>query len=270
MYAGTTLRHGSGKIVGVHQKIDRIARRHLNKFVDKSVDFPNIKQILHFEGKNGPDGLKRKSSSVDEPWHFIDPTSPDDVGLIVMVNDHITNLAQALRDKNEARASFEAAWLAHAVVDGLTPPHHYPLGDKIQELWGKSRHERLSVMDKNIIRGINRRDTLSKNWEYWGKGGIFTSHFMFEWGVATIIAPDKFEKSYPSTADIKRMRLIGFEATFMQSVQKVYAMKLYDEYGKSGWNRKLAVKTKKTLMPVIIKTVILAWYQAVLLSAEEK
>ena len=270
MYAGTTLRHGSGKIVGVHQKIDRVARQHLNRFVGKSINFPTIKQILHFEGKNGPDGLKRKSSSVDEPWHYIDPTSPDDLDLVGMINDHVANLAQALRDKNNARASFESAWLAHAVVDGLTPPHHYPLGDKIEELWGKSRHERLTVMDKNIIRGINRRDTLSKNWEYWGMGGVFTTHFMFEWGVATIIAPDKFEKSYPTTADIKRMRLIGFEATFLQSVQKVYAMKLYDEYGRTGWTRKLAIKTKKTLMPVIIKTVILAWYQAVLLSAEEK
>ncbi len=262
MYAGTTFRRDSGRIVGVHQKIDRVARRHLKKHLSKTVAFPTISQILHFEGKNGPDGIKRKSPAKDVPWHFIDPTKPDDRALIGMINDHIFNLRAALTARNTERASFEAAWLAHAVVDGLTPAHHYPLDDKIEELWGKPHHERVTIEEKNFIRGSGRRDTFSKNWEYWGAGGVFTAHFMFEWGVASAIAPDQFETSGPSEADIAELKRDGFEVVFIRALRKIDAMKMYDEFGRQGWTRSLATKTKKILVPEIIKTVCLAWYEA--------
>lgn len=57
-------------------------------------------EILHFEGNNGPDGIKRKSPSQDEPWHFIDPTRADDRELIDMILDHHHNLVDALRHGN--------------------------------------------------------------------------------------------------------------------------------------------------------------------------
>ncbi len=75
MYAGTTLRTKSGRLGGTHQQIDRLARKRLAE-IAPNYWFPDIKQILHFEGKNGPDGIKRKSPGVDEPWHFIDPHNP--------------------------------------------------------------------------------------------------------------------------------------------------------------------------------------------------
>ncbi len=262
MYSGTTFRRGSGRIVGVHQKIDNVAFRHLKEHIPKILSFPTIKQILHFEGNNGPDGTKRKSPSKDVPWHFIDPTKSGDHELIKLINDHLFNLTQALKDNNQERAAFEAAWLAHAVVDGLTPAHHYPLDDKIEELWGKPHHERLTVKDKNFIKGVNRRDTLSKNWQYWGAGGVFTAHYVFELGVASTIAPYSFVDSGPTDADIKRLERDGFEKVFMESLHRIDDMKMYDEFGKKGWTLSLVNKTRKVLVPEIIKTVCLAWYQA--------
>lgn len=269
MYSGTTFRKGSGRIVGVHQKIDRVARRHLNKFISVSAKFPTTKEILHFEGTNGPDALKHMGTP-EEPWHFIDPTKPEDLTLVGLINDHIFNLAEALRVDNHVRASYEAAWMAHAIVDGLTPAHHYPLGDKIEELWGKPRNERSSIKDKNIIRGVNRRDTLSKNWEYWGAGGVFTAHIVFEWGVASVITTERFNKAGPTSEDIVRLTNDGFESVFLESVQKVYNMKMYDEFCKKGWTRHLGTETKKVLVPEIIRVVALAWYQAVIIAAESK
>src|SRR5690606_34062883 len=131
MYSGTTFRTKSGRMMGVHQKIDRVARRHFKAHAPKLVEFPEIKSILHFEGKHGPDGIKRKSPAKDEPWHYIDPTDAGDRVLIDMINSHIHNLTKALRQSNQERASFEAAWLAHAITDGLTPAHHYPLESKL-------------------------------------------------------------------------------------------------------------------------------------------
>jgi hypothetical protein len=262
MYSGTTFRNKSGSIVGVHQKIDRIARRHLKKHIPAGFVFPTSAQILHFEGNNGPDGIKRKSPSRDEPWHYIDPTKPDDMILVNLINDHVHNLTAALSSDNHERAAFEAAWLAHAVVDGLTPAHHYPLSDKIEELWGKPHHERTTIKDKSMIKGVNRRDTLAKNWEYWGVGGVFTAHIAFEWGVASTIAPLKFSDINLTQSDVDQVIRDGLQAVFMQAVARIDAYKLYDQFDKSGWTRDMVKLTRNVLVPEIIKTVTLAWYSA--------
>ncbi len=270
MYAGTTFRRDSGRIIGVHQKIDRVARRQLKKLIPKNYPFPSIGQILHFEGINGPDGIKRKSPSKDEPWHYIDPTKPEDRGLIILINDHTTNLTSALASSNEARAAFEAAWLAHAIVDGLTPPHHYPLNDKIEELWGKPHTERLTKKDKTIIKGINRRDTFSKNWQYWGIGGVFSAHLAFELGVASTIAGQRFIDNMPTQSDIQNLEEYGFEAVFMKAMHTINDMKMFEEFGAKGWTHSLANETRKVLIPEIIKVVCLAWYNAVTESGKVK
>jgi len=266
MYAGTTLRRHSGKIVGVHQKIDRIARDKITKYLPDSVDFPDAKEILHFEGKNGPDAIRYMSPTIDKPWHFIDPTKPDDRLLLQIIESHIVNLSNAIKLGDKIKSSFECSWLAHAVVDGLTPSHHYPLNDKIEELWGKPRHEIESGKIKKIIHGSNRRDTLLKTWEYWGAGGVMTAHLMFEIGVASAISADNFKNTNVTIDDIELLKKNGFEAEFMRILHLVNDMKMYDEFGKTGWTRKLANKAKKKLIPEIIKAVTLAWYQALIVA----
>src|SRR6184192_3719712 len=111
MYSGTTFRTKSGRVMGVHQKIDRVSHRHIVARLPKRAYFPSAQEILHFEGLNGPDGVKRKSPAKDEPWHYIDPTDPADRAIVDMINDHIHNMAVALKEKNSQRAAFEAAWM---------------------------------------------------------------------------------------------------------------------------------------------------------------
>jgi hypothetical protein len=262
MYSGTTIGKKSGHLIGVHQRIDRIARRHLTPLLKKRT-FPSIDLILHFEGNNGPDGIKRKSPSVDEPWHFINPINPEDRSLIDMIIDHQVNLGVALRSRNQERAAFEAAWMAHAIVDGLTPAHHFPLGDKIEELFGIPHHERQTVKGKNIIKGINRRDTLSKNWQYWGKSGVMMSHFWFEMGVAMSILGSGFGKSSISKEDLTLLNKEGYEAVFRKLLQDVFDLKTYEAYTKRGWDIRLARKVRMKLVPLIVKAVVLGWYAGV-------
>jgi len=269
MYAGTTLRRRSGKIVGVHQKIDRVARRNLTKIMPKTAHFPTTKEILRFEGKNGPDAIRYMEPVEDKPWHFIDPSKQDDKILLGIIENHMVNLSTALKSSDNIKASFEAAWLAHAVVDGLTPAHHYPLHDKIEELWGKPRCEITGGKTKNIIRGKNRRDTVSKNWEYWGAKGVMTAHLMFEFGVATAISADNFKNFSLSIEDVESLKKNGFEYEFMQTLHFIDSHKMYDEFGKTGWTRRLANKTKKVLLPEIIKIVVLSWYQALTMAGLE-
>ncbi len=265
MYSGTTFRDQSGHLVGVHQRIDQIARRDLGQMCSHHVailHFPSSRDILHFEGNNGPDGIKRKSPSVDEPWHYIDPTKPDDRDLVVMILDHHYNLVQALRQNNTVRAAFEAAWMSHAIVDGLTPAHHYPLSDKIEELWGRPKEERLTVLDKNFIHGTTGLDTINKNWEYWGAKGVFATHILFELGVAASMRTARFADTCPSPEWVAEAEQLGLEAVFLRAVQRVYALDMYHTFWRNGWTTGLALQTRNELIPEIIRTVTFAWYSA--------
>jgi hypothetical protein len=261
MYSGTTLRHQSGNVVGVHQRIDRVAKRHLIHHIGHEPFFPSIKTILHFEGKNGPDGVKSKSPSMDEPWHYIQPaTASAKDPLITIITDHMHNLTVALKKKDEIRAGFEAAWLSHAIVDGLTPAHHYPLAEKIEELWGKPHTERKSKRDKVLIVSKNKREMLSKNWEYWGSKGVFNLHWSFEWGVATSITLNQFKDIEISDADFTKIEEFGFVKYFLESVKKVDDLKMYEEFAKNGWSVHMGNVSRKQLVPIIMRTVCLAWY----------
>lgn len=263
MYAGTTFHNHSGNIVGVHQRIDRIVHRHLVEHTKHGAFFPSIKTILHFEGKNGPDGIKSKSPSVDEPWHFIHPDAGAEDPLVRSIEHHIENLSVALKAKDEVRAGFEAAWLAHAITDGLTPAHHYPLAEKIEELWGKPHHERNSKRDKIIIKGNGKRDMISKNWQYWGASGVFNLHWLFEFGVASAITTSRFKDVGITDVERDKVARGGYVAYFLESVKDVDGLGMYEEFARTGWSARLGNATKKQLAPIIMRNVFLAWSEAV-------
>lgn len=262
MYSGTTFRHYSGNIVGVHQRIDRVAKKQLVHHIGRAPFFPTIKTILRFEGKNGPDGIKSKSPSVDEPWHFISPQAALDDPLVIVIKDHMHNLSVALKKEDEVRAGFEAAWLSHAIVDGLTPAHHVPLAEKIEELWGKAHHERNSTSDKIIIKGSSARDSLSKNWQYWGSSGVFSAHLFYEMGVASSLTVAQFRTIGITNEDFERIEREGYLNYFMESIKKIDDMGTYQEFLKTGWSVHLANVSRKKLIPIIMKNVCLAWYAA--------
>lgn len=270
MYSGTTLTTKSGRIMGVHQKIDRVARRHLQTLLPDDFIFPNIKDILHFEGQNGPDGIKRKSPAVDEPWHFIDPHDVDDVALIEMIEEHIANLAKALRDGSQKRAAFEAAWLAHAVTDGLTPAHHFPLESALEELrGGEGLDSRTSVLKKGMMTGDTTIEKIRNNWRFWGAKGIMTTHFSFEAGIASVIAYRKFNNCLPGAEMIEKLIEHGFRKVFLDSVGEVSELDMYNNFIKTGWTTTMAKQTNEQLMPIIIKAVTLGWLQAAWMSSSE-
>jgi len=271
MYAGTTLRDKSGRMLGAHQKIDRVARRHVRELVPAGIVFPTIRQILHFEGLGGPDGIKRKSPSRDEPWHFIDPKDPSDTQLLDMIDDHVVNLTAALTRHDDVRAAFEAAWLAHAIVDGLTPAHHYPLEDKLESLrGGEGLETRTNFKKKVMMGGTTRRQVLKNNWEFWGAKGVMTTHFLFEMGVSTTIATRGMVAAKPSGNDLIRVKQEGVRSIFLESLRTVDHLHMYETFHKTGWTHAMAQQTHDELIPIIIRTVTLAWYYAALNASHKK
>jgi hypothetical protein len=257
--------------MGVHQRIDRLARREIVPLLQKRQRFPTIREILHFEGLNGPDGIKRKSPGQDEPWHYLDPTNPDDVNLRQIIADHMHNLTTALAEDNHERAAFEAAWLAHAIADGLTPAHHYPLEEKLEELRGNEGLETRNTYRKKILMpGKTRRHQIKNNWEFWGAKGVMTTHFTFELGIATTIATARVPNVAPSGNDLVRVKNEGFQVLFEESLQRVVDLKLYEEFFRAGWTRRLARETRTNLVPEIVRSVTLAWYSCAMAADAKK
>lgn len=251
----------SGRIIGTHQKIDRVARRHLANLVRDELDFPAIRDILHFEGSRGPDGLKLKSPNSDEPVHFIDPANPDGE-LLEWIRHHSESLTVALVAHDSTKAAFEASWLAHAVTDGLTPAHQEPYHNQLDELRHDTAEKRQRVMGKIVMAGESRRDVFKNNWEYWGAKGIMTTHTLFEAGVAIAAKPYKFESAIPSDHEVELMADEGFERVYLRLVTEVSALGMYDSFKRTGWTNQLARLTNRELLPRIIMAVILAWYEA--------
>jgi hypothetical protein len=263
VYSGSTLTKYSGRIIGAHQKIDRVARRHLGKLVGNEVFFPKTNEILRFEGKNGPDAIKRKSPAQDEPWHYYSPFDDSDSQLMNLIDTHYQHLVSHLKSSNQERAAFEAAWLAHALVDGLTPAHHYPYEKELTELRGGDGIEsRTSIKKKIVMPGDTRREKLKNNWKMWGPKGLMTTHGLFEMGVATLIAPLGFGEAVPDNHDISTIEDIGVNEWFRRAAREIAVLEMYDMYYKRGWTPKLAYQVRHKLGPTIVKTVTLSWYCA--------
>jgi len=248
--------------MGAHQKIDRVAWRMLQTLAPDA-DFPDIKLLLHFEGKNGPDGVKRKSPAKDEPWHYYNPKSTVPEPLLEDITDHYHNLVIELRRKNNERAAFEAAWLAHALVDGLTPAHHYPYEEELAKLRGTGNETRTSVREKIVITGDTTLDTLAKNWKVWGAKGLMTAHYQFEWGVAALMKPLRFKKGMPSEVDMVAAQKDGVVAVFEIAAREIDSFAMYEQFYRFGWTKRLAKEVRQELAPRIIKVVALAWYLAI-------
>ena len=249
----------SGKLVGTHQKLDKVALRLLYKYTDaKRCHFPNEKEILYFEGSRGPDGIKRKSPGIDEPWHFISPKKDDGL-LMSTILDHQYNLRLALMQKDQVRSAFEAAWMAHAITDGLTPAHHYPYEKIVDELMSDKDYKKLfGIKIKGIMRGDNLAEAIRNNWLYWGAGGVMTKHIAFEYGVAYTVAAVSYSKITPRISR-KKFANIDLKKEFYDSLYKIYTLNMYDRFLQSGWTTQLVFETRKILIPEIVRVIALAW-----------
>lgn len=264
MYSGSTLTAFSGRLLGAHQRIDRLAHKHMRGLLPLA-RFPSVRSILHFEGRGGPDAIKRKSPAKDEPWHYLQPFDLDDTQLIRLIEEHYRGLVAALKAKDEVRASFEAAWLSHAIVDGLTPAHHYPYEEKLVELRnGRGIQDRTTIGKKLFMPGQTASKAVSNNWKMWGPKGLFTTHAAFEMGVACLLASRRLRRSLPTPDKIAAFQAQPLAEWFRRLAQDVARLELYSAFYESGWTIPLARQVRRQLAPVLVQAVALAWYGAAL------
>lgn len=268
MYSGSSLKPLKvfDAWFGAHQKIDRLAHRHLMVEIGDPGRrlFPDIKSVVEFEGYDGPDGIKLKTPAQGEPWHYYNPLDDTDKQILDLIKGNYHNLVKALKSERPSRASFEAAWLAHAIVDGLTPAHHYPYEEELERLrGGQSKETRTTKREKVIMHGDTMREMVKNNWGMWGDKGLLSTHMAFEIGVAVLIVPTRLSKQMPNAAEIRLAESKdGYLKIFQKKAADIAGLNLYAQFYKAGWTPKLARQIRKDLLPMIVDTVMLAWYAA--------
>lgn len=252
-------------VLHAHQRLDKIARQALGELLSSDAQFPSYRDIVQFEGQHGPDSTRlKKGNGQEQPWHFYDPRDVSDTQLLDTIGAHYHELVAALSMRNQPRAAFEAAWLAHALVDGLTPAHHFPYEAELERLrGGKSRHTREGLRGRAIVQGETPSDSLRKSMQLIGPKGLLMNHTTFEAGAYTIAQTMRFRKdAFPPESAFAQVEEQGLEGYFAERARAVAAWQLYERFMERGWTQSLAHAVRRQLIPEMVQIIILAWYSA--------
>lgn len=266
MYAGFITSKRVIARVGIHQRLDASAYHMIAPYLSEG-EFPTLKDVWHFEGYNGPDGvnvktrgglrgLKLRKKGDIKASHFYDPET-DSGEVPDHIQGHYDGLVEALKTEDMIRAAFEASWMAHYVGDGLTPAHHWPFEDKIAEAAEKA--------SEDLKTGDTSKFTVSlkKNWAIWGAKGHMTTHMNFEFGIAfaLLIFPIK-----PEFDDLELARAVklGPVEYFKGEAREIAALDLYDKFYKDGWTADMANVVKNKLAPQAARAIGMIWLLALL------
>lgn len=272
MYAGFFTSRRTASWLGAHQKFNRRAYAMVRGIYTDSPErikgramlahFPRLKLIQHFEGINGPDGIKVKSPGQNEPWHFYDPFDEMDEKIFTVIEEHFTFLVKAITENEEEKAAFEASWLAHTLTDGLTPAHHYPYEEELHKLRGEGRESRDSKTKKVIIKGDSFIDTVRRNWHLHGGRGLLSTHIAFEAGVTGAVLTHPIRGSMPSDIELEYAQKHGLIEVFKRYAEEIGRMNLYGRYYERGWTSRVARDVRYRMAPLIVRTIAIAWLLA--------
>lgn len=246
--------------LGTHQRINKAAASALHSY-RPATQLPDAKAINRFEGIHGPDGLKIKSAGKDEPLHFYFPHSGEGP-VLEDLNNHMSMLTKALSEQDEIRSAFEAAWLAHALVDGLTPAHQYPFEAHKVGLRGREESNGLKHWNEKVwLRTGDVRQSAARNLLLWGPKGLLSTHQGFELGVATVAVTHRIKVDL-RPKELTYIKRKGPEAYFRKQADEVADMRLYRQFYEKGWSSKLARRCKHDLLPLITRSVATTWWYA--------
>jgi hypothetical protein len=247
------------KRVGIHQRFDSAAYRMIERFLP-TTGFPGIRDIIHFEGFNGPDGLKVKSPGVNEPSHLYDPAT-DSGEVPTHIVSHYQGLVEALERGDTIRGAFEASWLAHYICDGLTPAHHWPLEEKIAEAVADEAHDLRADASRFAA-------SFKKHWKVWGVKGHMSTHFAFETGIAFALMTYPIRGTF-SDDELAKARRLGPVEYFKEEARSIATLELYERFYREGWSADLMTLIKNVVAPTTTRTIGTIWLLALLEAGQE-
>jgi hypothetical protein len=219
--------------------------------------FPTLNNILKFEGKHGPDGQKFQEN-VCEQEHFLDTADPLSSPMMEHVWIHYDKLVKSLSAHDVQQSAYHAAWLAHGLVDGLTPAHHVPYPEMVKTLT-EHHQSRDTYHDRLYVKGENFFDTLRRTYKFMGPKGLLMKHTLFECGAAISMQFFQAKNTQIMRSAGSRVSLPAFYA---KSVEKVARLNMYFRFETSGFNASLVIDSRRTLGPTMVEVISTFWYHA--------
>ena len=265
MFSRTIFADKRTEKIATHQRLVRAARRTTLQYAPQKAKFhlPSSKQINHFEGKNGPDGLAGKHNIGDFPKEMLNPNEkrPE---LLGQIDYHLKTLRRAYRRRDSIRTAFELAWSEHLIVDGLTPAHHHNYHEQNKEVDPRELEEINSLLKRIFTPGDGFTDTFKRNWKKAGPRGFATNHILFEAGIDFIVMPLPASRLSVELdpRDVRRVKQGKFSQVYMDSVRKVAKLNLFERYEHSGWTNDLVDDVRNILLPECVKMISLGWLSA--------
>jgi len=276
MYSGFLSPKHSVTWIGAHQKFNKIAFKTLRDIINQNPDqlgladirsrFPRLKLIQHFEGINGPDGIKVKSPAQHEEWHYYDPFDNQDNAIFEPMQLHFNGLVRALKKGDQDKAAFEASWLSHTLTDGLTPAHHYPYEQEMEDIRGRGKDDRTTKSKKLFVRGSSIWDSLRRTWML--HENLMSTHISFEVGVTGAILTNQLRGSRPSQLEFNFAQEHGLIEVFKTYAKEIAELNIYGRYYDKGWTTKISRDVRYKMSPLIVRMVVISWWLALNESAE--
>lgn len=261
MYSGFITPTKTIKRAGIHQRFDMAAYQMIKSYLPST--FPPLSDIIHFEGYNGPDGLKVKSRKDSGPSHMYDPNRHDESAVPRLIHNHYKGLVEALVDGDHIRAAFDASWMAHYLGDALTPAHHWPFDEEVH-----AAREIVATVPVNAGEITKLMAQAKKTWALWGFGGTYSSHFNFENGIAIalIVVPirPRFDES-----TLVHARKLGIDAFVHEQALQVAELDIYTKFMETGWTNEIVNLIKSSLAPRVAATIGYVWMLAVLEAGQQ-
>jgi hypothetical protein len=249
-------------LLHAHQKVDRVAYKHLSLLVGNDLKIPfSLLELLNYEGANGPDAARLKKGKSEPPWHFYQPGGHNQEFLKV-ITEHHGRLVKEIMSGNHEHAAFEAAWLAHALVDGLTPAHHYPYEKELAAIRRSDKGTRSGIGSHLLVHADTARESIKRSFKLIGPKGLLMTHTSFDAGASTIILSLNLSKALPDSSDIMLLKQTSFIATFERYAKQIEQLKMYERFIKRGWTQALARDMRREVAPRMVRSVTLAWYSA--------
>ncbi len=252
------------RLISTHQKIDKLAYAILKEYCGNT-SVLNLKDILHYEGSKGPDAPRLYATESSTPWHYYDPSGTvPQLPFLDILKDHYTELIKQLKLRDVHQSCFEAAWLAHALVDGLTPPHHFPVEAELEALHGASVDQREKISSHLLVKGPSKIQSFSRSWRLTGPKGMLTQHTYFEANAGLAAVRIRAQDIAVNDDLLKRLSPDALIEIFEKYAHEVDSLDLFKRFVKRGWSLKLTRLTRKELIPKMVKLVLIAWYGALL------
>lgn len=226
---------------GTHCSINRSAYNVITRYRTRK-QFPGWKKINTYEGFNGIDGLWLQNKHLPSRSSY-NPLTQEGNGLLE-IWDQFAGLQEAWEEQNSESIARQCAYLSHIITDIHTPTHQYGHTIMPKQRWWYAWR----MLD---------------DWE----DRHHDNHLGFELALCWKFMRSPIQVRTIDTRLVRRFRRsrdkqAAITAYVHDRLMEINRLKIYPEYIKRGWTKRVQRTMQRRVLPQTTRTVATIWYLA--------